>query len=88
MMEVFVLRTAAGWERANGAAVILAESLEGAETLMRDHELEERLTCYQSEAEAQADVTGPSRHIWVQVERFPNQEEQPRVVIIAWDDTI
>lgn len=87
-MELFVLRTAAGWDRGNGAAVVVAESLPAVEAMMRECELEERLTCYQTEVEAESDVTGPTRHTWVEVERFPSQEEQPRIVLISWDETI
>lgn len=87
-MELFVLRTAGTWERGNGAAVIVAESLKAVESLMREYEVEERLTCYQTEVEAESDVTGPSRHTWVEVERFLSSEGQQRVVLISWDETI
>jgi hypothetical protein len=87
-VELFVLRTASGWERGGGAAVVIAETLERVQTLMREYEMEESLTCYESDAEADADVSGPFRHTWVQVERFPSAEERERVVLISWDEKI
>jgi len=83
-----VLRTAGGWERGNGAAVVIAESLERVQELMRDYETEEALAVYESEDDAQADVIGAFRHTWVQVETFPSAEESERVVVLAWDETV
>jgi hypothetical protein len=87
-MELYVLRTAAGWERGNGAAVVIADSLEHVEVLLRDYESEEVLTVYPSDDEAYSDVEGPFRHVWVEVERFPVDESRERVVVIAWDETV
>lgn len=87
-MEIFVLRTAANWERGAGAAVVIAESLDSAQALMREYELEDSLTCYESDEEAAGDVTGPFRHTWVQVETFPTEAEQERIVVISWDEKI
>ena len=83
-----MLRTASGWERGNGAAVVIAESLEHVEVLLRDYESEEQLTVYASDEEADEDVEGPARHTWVEVERFPSDEPRERVVIIAWDESV
>ena len=83
-----MLRTASGWERGNGAAVVIAESLEHVEVLLRDYESEEQLTVYPSDDEAFEDVEGPFRHAWVEVERFRSDEPRERVVIIAWDETV
>jgi hypothetical protein len=87
-MELFVLRTAAGWERGNGAAVVIAETLEHVEVLLRDYESEEQLTVYPSDDEANSDVEGPFRHTWVEVERFPSDAPRERVVIVAWDESV
>ena len=83
-----MLRTASGWERGNGAAVVIADTLEHVEVLMRDFEAEEQLAVYISDEEADEDVEGPFRHVWVEVERFPSDEPQERVVIISWDETV
>jgi hypothetical protein len=87
-MEIFVLRTASNWERGCGAAVVIAESREQVQALLRDYEFEETLTCYQSEDEADADVVGPTRHTWVEVERFPTAEQRERIVVTSWDEKI
>ncbi|MBV8086007.1 MAG: hypothetical protein JO247_14455 [Chloroflexi bacterium] len=87
-MDLYVLRTASGWERGNGAAVVIAESLEHVEVLLRDYESEELLAVYPSDDEATADVEGPSRHTWVELERFPSDEPRERVVIVAWDESV
>ncbi len=83
-----MLRTAAAWERGNGAAVVIAQSLEHVEVLLRDFESEDQLTVYPSDEEASEDAEGPFRHAWVEVERFPSQEAHERVVIIAWDESV
>lgn len=87
-MQIFVLRTAEGWERANGAAVVVAETLERGEELMREYEAEETLVCYPSEGEAEVDVVGPFRHQWIEVERFETDDERERVVISSWDERL
>jgi len=87
-MDLYVLRTAAEWERGNGAAVVIAESLEHVEVLLRDYESEEQLAVYPTDEEASSDVEAPLRHAWVEVERFPSNEPRERVVIVAWDETV
>jgi len=87
-MELFVLRTAASWERANGAAVIIAQSLERVQTLMREYEAEETLCVYETDDQAHTDAMGPFRHAWVALERFPSEEKVERVVIISWDEVV
>ena len=87
-MEIFVLRTAADWERGSGAAVVIAESMERVQTLMREYEFEEGLAVYTSDGEAQDDVVGPFRHKWVELERFPTDAERERVVVLSWDEKI
>lgn len=87
-MDLFVLRTAANWERGGGAAVVIGPDLAHVQTLMREYELEDALTCYESDAEAEADVLGPFRHTWVLVETFPSGEQQERIVLISWDEKI
>jgi crotonobetainyl-CoA:carnitine CoA-transferase CaiB-like acyl-CoA transferase len=87
-MEIFVLRTAANWERGSGAAVVIAQTIERVQDLMRDYEFEERLTIYETDSAADADVTGPTRHTWVEVERFPTEEKRERVVVVSWDEKI
>ncbi|HEX6512240.1 MAG TPA: hypothetical protein VF157_08080 [Chloroflexota bacterium] len=87
-MEIFVLRTASSWERGSGAAVVIAQTLENVQTLMRDYEFEEGLAVYENDAQADDDVTGPFRHTWVEVERFPTGEERERVVVISWDEKL
>jgi hypothetical protein len=87
-MDIFVLRTAANWELGSGAAVVIAASLERVQDLLRDYELDDRLTIYASDAEAEADVTGPFRHAWVEVERMPTAEEKERIVIVSWDEKV
>lgn len=87
-MEIFILRTASNWERGSGAAVLIAESQARVQQLMREYEFEDTLIVYSDNDEAEADVTGPTRHVWVEVERFPAAEEQERVVLISWDEKI
>jgi len=87
-MELFVLRTASNWERGSGGAVIIAETLERVQELMREYEFEEALACYTSDEQAEEDVVGPSRHTWVEVERFPTAEQRARIVLISWDEKI
>ena len=87
-MELFVLRTAEGWQQGGGAAVVIAETLARVQSLMREYELEDSLTVYESDADAEADVSGPFRHAWVQVETFPTTEERERIVLISWDEKI
>jgi hypothetical protein len=87
-MEIFVLRTATNWERASGAAVIVAPSAERVQALMREYEFEEDLNVYPSDEDADADVSGPFRHVWVEVERFPTDEERERIVVVSWDEKI
>jgi hypothetical protein len=87
-VEVFVLRPASGWERGSGAAVVVAETLARVQDLMREYEFEDALTVYADDGAAEADVTGPFRHAWVEVERLPSPEERERIVIISWDEKI
>ena len=87
-MEIFVLRPASSWERGSGAAVVIANSADRVQALMRDYELEDRLTVYASDDDAEADVTGPLRHTWVTVERLPGAQEQERIVLISRDEKI
>ena len=85
-MEIFVLRTAENWEKANGAAVVIAQSLENAEALLQDYEMEPELRCYMSDAAAQTDVDGPFRHAWVLVESLATDQQQGRVIVSSWDE--
>ncbi|MFI5267880.1 MAG: hypothetical protein ACHQ7M_10935 [Chloroflexota bacterium] len=87
-MEIFVLRPATSWERGSGAAVVIAESIAQVQSLMREYEFEDDLAVYASDDDAHADVTGPFRHPWVEVERFPTTEETERIAIISWDEKI
>jgi hypothetical protein len=87
-MEIFVLRTATSWELGGGAAVVIADTLQRVQELMRDFEFEERLAIYGSDAEAEADVVGPFRHTWVEVERFPTAEQGERIVVVSWDEKL
>jgi len=87
-MELFVLRTASNWEQGSGAAVVIAEALERVQALMREFEFEERLTVYAAEDEVEADVLGPTRHTWVEVERFSTGETQERIVVVSWDEKV
>ena len=83
-----MLRTATNWERGSGAAVVIAESLEQVQDLMREYEFEERLAVYSTDADADEDVVGPTRHTWVEVERFPTDEERGRIVVVSWDEKV
>lgn len=85
-MEIFVLRTASDWEKANGAAVVIAESIDSVETLLQDYEMEPDLRCYESDNDARTDVEGPFRHVWVLVEALPSVEKVERVVVSSWDE--
>ncbi|MDE3077687.1 MAG: hypothetical protein KGJ86_19890 [Chloroflexota bacterium] len=85
-MEIFVLTTAADWDKANGAAVVIAESLSRAEALLQDYEMESELHCYGSDNQARGDVDGPFRHIWVLVESWPTDQKAERVVVSSWDE--
>ncbi|HEY8693874.1 MAG TPA: hypothetical protein VIR57_14160 [Chloroflexota bacterium] len=87
-MEIFVLRPATNWERGSGAAVIIAKSVERVQKLMREYEFEEDLIVYATDDDANADVAGPFRHTWVEVERFPTAEDSERIVILSWDEEI
>jgi hypothetical protein len=87
-MEIFVLRTASNWEQGSGAAVLIAETQEHAQELLREYEFEDRLVIYTDDDEAAADVTGPTRHTWVEVERFPIADERERIVLVSWDEKI
>jgi hypothetical protein len=87
-LEIFVLRPATSWDRGSGAAVIIAPSPQRVQALMREYEFEDDLTVYPSDEEADADVTGPFRHTWVEVERFPTPEDRERIVLISWDEKI
>jgi hypothetical protein len=87
-MEIFVLRTASSWQLGSGAAVVIAESPEQVQALMRDYEFEDSLTVYDSDGDAEDDVAGPTRHTWVEVERFPTVEERERIVVISWDEKV
>lgn len=82
------MRPATSWELGSGAAVIVAESAVRVRALMREYEFEDDLTVYATDDEVAADVVGPSRHIWVEVERFPTAEEHERIVIISWDEKV
>ena len=81
-----MLRPASGWERGSGAAVIVAETLDRVQELMREYEFEDALTVYPDDDAAEADIIGPFRHAWVEVERLPTPEERERIVIISWDE--
>jgi hypothetical protein len=87
-MEVFVLRPATNWERGAGAAVVIAETRERVQALMREYEFEDALTVYADDDAAEADVAGPFRHVWVEVERLPTEAERERIIIISWDEKI
>lgn len=87
-MEVFILRPASNWERGSGAAVVIAESAERVQELMREYEFEDSLAVYVDDDAANADVSGPFRHSWVEVERLPSAEERERIVIVSWDEKI
>lgn len=83
-----MLRTASQWDRGSGAAVLIAETQERVQDLLREYEFEDSLTVYTDDSEAEADVTGPTRHTWVEVERFPTTEQRERIVYVAWDEKI
>ena len=88
LVHIFVLCTAEGWERTNGAAVVVAETLERVQELMREYEAEEGLVCYSSARDAEDDLTGPFRHQWIEVERFDTDDKRERVVISSWDERL
>ena len=83
-----MLRPATNWELGSGVAVIIAESTARVQAIMREYEFEEDLAVYGSDDEADADVAGPFRHVWVEVERFPVDQERERIVIVSWDEKI
>ncbi|GEM_PF-2590544 len=85
-MDLYVLRTSAAWERSNGAAAVIAESLEHVEVMLREYESEEQLRVYPTEDEAAVDALAPFRHVWVEVERFPVDEQAERIVVVSWDE--
>ncbi|MGH2364589.1 MAG: hypothetical protein ACRDHX_08055 [Chloroflexota bacterium] len=85
-MEIFILRTAENWEKANGAAVVMAQSLENAEALLQDYEMEPDLRCYEADAAAHTDVDGPFRQVWVLVESLATDQQQERVIVSSWDE--
>ena len=87
-MDIFVLGTSSEWERGNGAAVVIAQSIDRVEEMLREYEMEETLRVYEAEDNAAVEIDSPSRHLWVEIERFPTDEKAERVVIVSWDEVV